>query len=1059
MTKRQNLFPKLMKPREMNFLKAAGIIFLLSCVMSQYAVADTNDKHAVAITEQITKVSGTVLDEKGESVIGATVKVKGSTSGTITDLDGKFSIDAKLGSTIEISYVGYVTQSVKAESAPIKVILKEDSETLDEVIVVGYGTTTKRSMISSVSTVDAKQMEALPVSNMTQGLAGRSRGLIVVGNGGGINKVQNISIRGGAQPLVVIDGVIREYNDFVTLAPEDVDALAILKDASATAVYGARATNGILQVTTKRGKTGKPVVSYSFNQSWSQPGIWADKLDVWDRAEYANIGRTNDGLDVMYSPETIQIMRDGSDLKNYGNTDWRKLVLNDWAPQTKHNVQMTGGTEANSYFISLGHIDQNSLYKNDNHNMQRTNFRLSQSSTVKSIGLKTTATLDGFIEDSTHPLTSTSSSYYEVFGHIQNRSPLLPGVNKYGLPYNVGDNPVGETAADTGYKRRNTKNFNGNLSVEWEVPWVSGLKLRANGNYRYAVETGKDWRKDPALYNWDSKDPVAVATPSLSHFTKTAYSYNLQYFAEYTKAFGKHGLSVLGGFEATYGESDEYGEGRTGFNFPIDQMFVGPAATQTNYGSEGEAGRAGWIGQLKYNYDNRYFVEASIRYDGSDNFPKNKRWGAFYSGSLGWTVSDEAFMETLRDKHVLDLLKVRASYGQVGLDNWGDNNNPYYLSRFEYLSSYGYNTKGAVIGGGYVPTFSEGAIPSPDITWFTTDQFNFGFDFGSMNNRLYGSFDYFYYSTSGFLYAPDPLKLGYTAPLGQSLPRISSDGELRRGGFEFQLGWKDRIGDFTYDIAANFTKYTEFWNRQPTEAATTLMNPYIRSTQEYGYYGTMLTNLGYYKDANDVYNSVKRESSYNLTGGDIKYKDVNGDGKIDSNDNLRLGRANKPRANYGINLALGYKGWSLNVLFQGAPAFDMYAGDALRMSSGQAEGGMSVIYDFQRDVWTPENTNARFPRLMSAPGLNENNNYQVSDFWLINGAYIRLKDFNLTYDFKHSLLKGVSWLSKANVGFSGQNIFTISDVVKYGLDPENSSMENYGYPNERVFAISVNLGF
>lgn len=1057
MRKRTNLFLRLSKSREMSFLKIVGISYLLLGVTPQ-TIGATARKSGITITEQSKTVTGMVLDEKGESIIGATVKIKGNNTGTITDLNGAFSIAVRAGEILEISYIGYSTQTSKAGNSPLRIILVEDSKALDEIVVVGYGTSTKRSMISSVSTVDAKQMEALPVANMTQGLAGRSRGLIVVGNGGGVNKIQNISIRGGATPLVVIDGVIREFNDFVTLAPEDVEALSILKDASATAVYGARATNGILQVTTKRGKTGRPTIEYSFNQSWSQPAIWSDKLDSWERAEYANTARKNDGLGKTYSPEAIQAMKDGSDPLNYGNTDWRNLVLNKWAPQSKHNIQMTGGTESNNYFISLGNIHQNSLYKNNNHYMDRTNFRLSQSSTIESIGLKTTASIDGYSESTTHPFTSTANGYYQVFSHIQNKSPLEPGVNNWGLPYNSSDNPVGETAEDTGYTRRKKNNINGNLAIEWSLPWVSGLKLRANGNYRYYVETGKDWRKDPGLYNWDSKDPIVANTPNLSHFTKTSFGYTMQYLAEYNKTFGKHGLTALAGFECTYGESDEYGEGRTNFRFPIDQMYVGPADTQTNYGSEGESGRAGWIGQVKYNYDNRYFFEASIRYDGSDNFPKDKRWGTFYSASAGWTVSDEAFMETLRERQILNLLKLRASYGQVGLDNWGDGSNPYHLGRFEYLNSYSYSSKGAVINGIYVPAFYEGGIPSPNITWFTTDQVNLGFDFGSLNNRLYGSFDYFYYCTTGFLYAPDPLKVGYTAPLGQALPRISTDGELRRGGFEFQLGWKDRIGDFTYDIAGNFTKYSEFWNRQPTEAATTLMNPYIRSTQEYGYYGAMFTNQGYYKDANDVYNSVKRESSYNITGGDLKYKDVNGDGKIDGNDNLRLGRSSRPRSNYGINLALGYQGWSLNVLFQGAPAFDMYAGDALRMSSGQI-AGMPVIYGFQGDVWTPDNTEARFPRLMSSPGLNGTNNYQYSDFWLINGAYIRLKDFNLSYDFKHKLLKNVNWLSRASLAFSGQNIFTISDVTKYGLDPENSSMENYGYPNERVFAISVNLGF
>ena len=1049
-----------MKPREMNFLKIAGTSFLLLCTAPQLVVADTNENTAVTITQQQNgKVTGIVTDQSGEPLIGVSVLVKGMMTNAITDINGKFSINAKKGELLEFSYIGYATVALKAQDAPMKVVMHEDTQKLDEVIVVGYGTTTKRSMIASVSTVDAKQIEDIPVANMTQGLAGRSRGLIVVGNGGGINKIQDISIRGGATPLVVIDGVIRDYNDFVTLAPEDVETLSILKDASATAVYGSRATNGILQITTKRGKAGKPEIEYNFNQSWSQPAIWAKQLPSWERADYANKALQNDGQDDRYSSDAIQAMKDGTDLLNYGNTNWRKTVLRNWAPQTKHSVRMSGGTEANKYYISLGHIDQNSLYRTNTHYMKRTNFRLSQSSTIESIGLKTTATLDGYMQKVVHPYTSTGSGYYQVFSHIQNKSPLTPAVNNFGLPYNVTDNPVAETANDAGYTKEKKNAIDGNLSIEWMVPWVKGLKLRANGNYHYYVEVHKNWRKDSAQYDWDSTEPQYANTPELSHSTKIEQSYNLQYFAEYSQTFGKHMINALGGYECTYGFGDEYGEGRTGYQFAFDQMNLGPADTQTNYGSEWESGRAGWIGQLKYNYDNRYFAEAAMRYDGSDNFPKGHRWGTFFSASLGWSITDEAFMSTIRDRHILDLLKFRTSYGQVGLDNWGDSGNVYHLGRFEYLNSYGYNGKAWVVNGKYVPGFSEGSIPSPDITWFSTDQFNIGFDFGSLNNRLYGSFDYFYYKTTGFLYAPDPLRVGYTSPLGQNLPRISTDGELRRAGFEFQLGWKDRIGDFSYDISTNFTTYNEMWNRRPDESKTSLMNPYTRNTQNYGYYGTMLTSKGYYVDANDVYNSVKPSGSYNLTAGDIKYYDFNGDGKIDGSDNQRLGKSSRPRGNYGISLNLGYKGWSLSVLFQGATPFDMYAGDALRMSSGQTAGGMSVIYDFQKDYWRPDNTNAKFPRLMSSPGLNGSNNYQYSNFWLINGAYIRMKDFKFGYNFKYSLLKKVNWLTTANVAITGQNIFTISAVTKYGLDPENSSMENYGYPNERALAISINLGF
>lgn len=1004
------------------------------------------------------KISGCIKDEKGNPLIGVSVMIKNSSVGTITDLDGNFKIEADPDDVLQISYVGYVTRLLKAGNSHDHIILKEDSKILDEVVVVGYGTTTKRSMIASVASVKSEQLNTLPVSNITQGLAGRAAGLIVQGSGGGINKQQTISIRGGGTPLVVIDGIIRNYNDFTQLASEDIESLSVLKDASATAVYGSRASDGIIQVTTKRGKESKPQVEYNFNYSLSEPSYWKKPMSSWRRAEYANIAKENDGLEGAFSQERINKMKDGSDPLQNNNTQWRDLVLNNFAPQSKHSLRVVGGTEINNYYISLSHIDQDSFYKNNNHWMKRTNFRLSQSVLMKNIGLKTVATIDGYVQKTTHPYTSTASSPYHVFGHIQDRSPLIPGVNSFGLPYSCSDNPVAETASDTGYQRTEDKMINGNLSLEWEVPWVSGLKVRAIGNYRYGFVAQKQWRKDAAKYDWESQDPKYDNTPLLYNSTSYGYHWTNQLLVDYKKTMGKHTLVALGGYEASYARGNYYWLQRENYQFPIDQIGVGPESTQKNGGSESESGRAAWIGQVKYNFDNKYFVEGSLRYDGSDNFPEDKRWGTFFSGSLGWSVTDEAFMERLVEKNILNSLKARMSYGQVGLDNWGDSNNPFHIGRFSYLQSYNLDNKAWVLNGAYVPGFSEGAIPSPDISWFTTDQFDLGFDFASLNNRLYGSVDYFYYRTKGFLYAPNQADVGYTDPLGMALPKVSTKGEHRRAGFDFTLGWRDSYKDFKYDVSANFTKFDQLWANKPDEAISDVMNPFKRSSQQVGFYGNLYQSLGYYKDANDVYNSVKRLGSKNLTSGDLKYQDFNGDGKLDGADQIRLGKSSFPRANYGININLSYKGFFFSTLFQGATRFDLYLSGTASMNGGQT-GELPVIYDYQTDFWTPDNRHSSFPRLMSSPGLNGNNNYVGSDFWLINGAYFRMKDFTLGYDFKQLLLRKVNWLSKATLALSGQNLFTLSETTKYGLDPENASVEHYGYPNERVYALSVSLGF
>lgn len=1055
MTKNFYSLRKLGKPYGLTYSKMAGVglCSLLLCATPQVALADVSHADAVEMVQQTTKIKGTVIDNTGFGVIGAAVVVKGTTNGTVTDFDGNFEIEAKVGDMLEISYVGYKTITIAATAQHMNLTMEEDTETLDEVVVVGYTSTSKRDLIASVSTVKAEQISNMPVANVTQGLAGRSPGLIVKASGGGINSKPSISIRGGGDPIYVIDGIIRSSADFANLSPDDIQSMSILKDASATAVYGSRATNGIIQIVTKQGKEGKVSFEYDFNQSFAQPSIWPEKMSSYERALYANIARKNDGLDPAYTEEGLNHFKNGTDPLNFANTNWRKLVLNDWAPMQKHSIRLTGGSETNQYYVSLGHIDQNSLYKNDNHWMKRTNFRISNSTLIKALGLRINTTIDGYRQHQTHPYTSTASNYYGVFSHINDKYSRYPGVNKYGLPYNITDNPVAETAKDAGYIRNIENVINGKGELIWEVPWVSGLKVRAASNYRYYGETNKSWRKDAAQYDWDSESPIYANKPVLNHTSATGYSFTNQAFVEYANQFGKHNISALGGFEQYYEKTESYWLQRDNYPFDIDQIGVGDANSQTNGGSEQEMGRAAWIGQVKYNYDNKYYAEGSIRYDGSDRFAPGNRWGAFFSGSLGWVVTAEEFMQELVEKNILNSLKLRASYGETGLDESA--------GRFQYMTTYSYDPYAYVMNGQYYPGFTEGSLASPDLTWYTTKQMDFGFDFASLNSRLYGSFDYFYYSTKGYLVAPVGDSYINTA-LGVGLPRVASDSEHRRAGIEVSLGWRDNIGDLKYDIAGNFTIYNTIWALDESESESSRLNPYHRSQQvKQNFYGTLYKNLGYYTSAEDVYNSAGFINSYNsgyLTAGDIKYEDTNGDGQLTSEDMRRLGKSGAPHNQFGLNINLSYKGFYFSTLFQGSLGFDLYVTPALGMQTGQT-GDMPVAYDYQTDFWTPDNTNAQYPRLMSNTGLNSNNNYASSDFWLIDGSYIRMKDFQFGYDFKYKLLKNISWLTRCKVGISGQNIFTISKATKYGMDPEPSDTGYYGYPVERTLAFTLNLGF
>lgn len=1046
MTKRTNLFPSLLKPREINFLKVAGTSFLLLCAAPQFVMADTYEKASVATTQQATdKITGTVIDETGEPIIGASIKVQGSGIGTITDLDGKFTLNVPKKKMIEVSFIGYKTREIAiGKEHQLQITLEEDTKVLDEVIVVGYGTTSKRKTTAAIASVNTDDITKAPTANITQSLAGRAPGLLVNTSGGGLNNFSSISIRGGGAPLYVIDDVISEERDFRNLNAEDIDQITVLKDAASTAVYGARAAEGIIMVVTKQGKAGKMSINYNFNYNWSQPANMPKKLNSYDAAYYANMSKTNDGLKPEFGidNEGIDVMeafRTGSHPSKYPNTDWQKLCLNKFAPEMMHNLNITGGSEKVKAYTSLGYYDQGSLYKGNTNTYKRYNFRNNIVMDFKEIGLKVNSSIDAYKSDLRSPNSQTGDTYGHVWGHIQNRSPWQHGVNQFGQPYNGPDNPVMEISPDAGYTKSEITSVIANIMLEWAVPHIPGLRLKALGNYRINNDKTKAWKKDPKSYDWDG-NLAQAGKPTLKKEYFNYSAYTVQGFANYDRTFNKvHTVSATAGIEAYKQFGDWSTLSRESYLLDVDQIGAGPVSTAKNSSGELEMARAGVVARLKYDYASKYVGEFSMRYDGSDNFPKGNRWGTFYAGSLAWVVSEEGFWKPLKDQHIFDQFKVRASYGEIGSDNIG---------RYAYLQSYSLNDRGYLLGGSWYPGFSEGDLVSKDITWYITRDFNVGFDFGSLNNRLSGSVDYFRKSTKGYLTSPS--SVSYTAPLGLSLPKVKSDGEFIRQGAEFILQWKEKRGDFEYTVSGNFTYFDQYWNINPNEAETDTKNPYKRNTQAKGYWGVGYTSEGFYKDQTDIMNSPKRQSSVNLGAGDLKYGDFNGDGIIDGNDQHRIGKNSIPRGQYGINVDLNYKGWFMSMLWQGATSADFYMGNIIREL---------VVYDFQTDVWTPDNTDARYPRLRSSASFNGSNNYGNSEFWLVNTGYIRLKTLNIGYDFKSKLLKRVAWLNKCTASLGGYNLLTFSGANKFNIDPEIGDGNLYTYPVSRVYSISLSLGF
>lgn len=1046
-------FRKLGKPYGLTYSKMAGVglCSLLLCASPQIALADVATADAIEVVQQSTKIKGVIKDGTGYGVIGAAVVVKGTTNGVVTDFDGNFELNAKVGDVLEISYVGYKTVTIKATAQPMSITLQEDTELLDEVVVVGYGTTSKRKTTSAVAVVKADDIAAVQVSNITQSLAGRAPGLIVQQSGGGLDQRASISIRGGGTPLYVIDGVICETRDFENLNSNDIESMSVLKDASATAVYGARAANGIIMVTTKRGETGKMNVDYSFNYSLSGPANMPEKLGSYDVAYYINQSRLNDGMAAVYSDEDLELFRNGKDPEGHPNTDWQELMMKDYAPEMRHNLSISGGTENIKVYTALGYYNQESLYRTDTHDVQRYNFRSNVETNFKEIGLKMTTGIDAYILDKQNPNVNGAGGYYYVFSHIQNTSPTKVAYNPFGQIYNgTPDNPLLDIAEGGGYNKSSETSVRGNLNLEWALPWVKGLTLKATGSYGITNDRYKNWSAKADTYDWEG-NKAAASKPSLSKSSNYHNQYNLQFFADYSNTFAEvHTVGATFGVEASGSDYDNMSVSRNNYILNIDQINSGPVASAQNSSSEGTSfRRAAFIGRVKYDYAAKYMVEANVRHDGSDYFPSDKRWGTFFSGSLAWAASEENFWKNWGIDKVFEQFKVRTSYGEIGQDD-ADN-----LGRYRYLSSYNYNPKGVYLGGAWNHTFSEGNLVCNDITWYTTKDFNVGVDFASLNSRLSGSIDYFAKITTGYLASPS--NVGYTAPLGKSLPKVKTDGEYIRQGFEFILQWKDRIGDLSYGASANFTVYDGKYNINPYESETDLKNPYKRSTQESSYTANYYKSLGYFKDYLDVMNSPWRTSSSNVMAGDIKYYDFNGDGKLDGEDQHRLGAGRAPKANYGINVDLGYKGWNFNMLWQGATNYNVYLGSNL---INGADVGYDVLqYDFQTDYWTPDNTDAPFPRLHSSSSFNGGQNTRGTDFWMVDMKYIRLKNISIGYDFKHKLLKKVAWMSKCNLSLSGYNLLTFSPAMDYGYDPEFGVESGYGYPVNKTYTISLNIGF
>lgn len=1033
------------------FLKSCCFMLFFTFSVNPIYASDTNSSFSLknistnttlSTNQAKVKVRGTVEDLNGEPLIGATIVNKNARDeGTIADFDGNFEITVPSSAVLIISYTGYISQEVQVKANEfLKIKLREDSKLLEEVVVIGFGSTSVRKNSAAITSVNTDKVKNLPFADMASALQGRVAGVIVQqgsaepGQGGA-----SISIRGNGEPLFVIDGFISTKGRYLSLNKADIKSTTVLKDAASTAVYGMNAGNGVIVVTTRQGEVGKLNATYQSNIAYSTPSYPTKRMNAYQYAR--SINNLNQGLgfgvNSFKTPEEMAYIQDN--LGSY--TNWDRVALRSYAPQSEHTLSLSGGSDKLKYFGSLNYFGQDGIYTENVINYDRYNYRSNVSSYFDEIGLTIDMNVNGTVTDEKYP----PASAYTIYSRLKDRTPFEKPFTKDGLLSNQFDNPMLILMSPGNIKMRTVYNQLA-VGANWDLPWVKGLSLGFNGNYNIESQDRADWIETAAYY--DEEGNATKERPENIQMSRSSYQvsrYDLNFRADYKATIAnKHNLQATLVHTRQYYYTKGLNAGANGFSTTaIHQIQKGDASTVTASNSEGKQAWLGYVGRFGYDYDNKYLIEFSGRYDGSDNFPKGKRWGFFPSVSAGWALSEENFFESIKSSNILTYFKLRGSYGKIGLngaDHWA----------YAYLPTYNYNTNGYVVDGKLVNTVTPGAMPSINMTWYDRTKYDLGFDMFLFNDQVEIVLDYFFERTKGYL---SSAQYEFTDPLGYALPLVVSKAENRVEGLDGSVKYNTKFGEVDFNAGFNFTYYRTYSFRT-NEDKVTLANPRIRTQGTYGgRLGTGYVGTQFYQTPDQVLNNPKRITSRDLRPGDLMYKDINGDGKIDGQDQTRYGHNPSPKFVFGFDLGAAYKGFNIMANIQGTGRRQTYMSN-IAMGS---EGERRLDFKYQTDTWSPENTNASFPR----PGnqtMNDNNNYVGSDFWARNSNYVRLKTLTLSYDFKYSLLKNTSWLNNLSLFISGVNLFAVGPSVKYG-DPEANNFDGYSYPMMRTYSFGFQVGF
>ena len=1016
------------------------------------------DKHIIitkteGINQQTKDITGKITDTNGEPIIGANVFVKGTTTGTITDAEGDYFIsNIPPNSILIVSYIGMTSQEVSVENrSTINVVLEEEAIGLQEVVAIGYGTAKKATVTGSVISVKGNEILKAPVTNTSNALMGNLPGLSSSqtsgepGNDGANIRIRGVNTLGNNSALIVVDGIPGRSLDRID--PASIETITVLKDASA-AIYGSQAANGVILITTKRGTQGKAKVSINFNQGFNQPTRVPNMANA---AEYATMLNEIDvyrGSNQRYTSDQIQKFRDGSDPWNYPNTDWFGEVLKEWSSQNYLNASVSGGSEKWKYYISLGTKSQDGYYHNSATYYKQHDFRSNIDGEIsKHVKLK--FDVSGRMEDKNYPTRGA----YNIFRMLMRGKPIYPGYWPDGNPgpdLEYGDNPVVVSTDATGYDRDKWYVLNSNLRLDIDIPWIKGLSVNANASFDKDFRFRKRFETPWYLYSWDGKSYDEYNNPVLVKGKKGFEDARLQEWAEdnqtillngvidYSVNIDRHAIKAMVGMESRERSGDLFNAYRRYFiSTSIDEMFAGGDKDKNNGGSSFENARLNYFGRMNYSFADKYLFEFVWRYDGSYIFPKKGRFGFFPGISLGWRASEEKFWQ--ENLSFIENFKLRASWGQTGNDR---------IDEWQYLSSYAFNNNGYtyIFGNDQEnKLLMESRIPNRDVTWEVANQSNVGFEAYLLDNKLSVEGDFFYNKRSNILWQRNA---SVPTTTGLTLPR-ENIGKVTNKGFEFNIGYRNKINDLMYNVSLNggyATNKITFWDEAPGRPE------YQKSTGKPIPSDPANVDSDLYYEAIGIFRDQAALDAYphwpGARPGDIIFKDVNGDGQIDANDRIRSDKTNIPKFTGGLKISLSYHQFDFSVLLQGATGGVRY----IKTESGEIGNFLKDFYDKR---WTEDNPDAKGPRTFidaSEYWRNYNNTY-----FLHKTDYLRVKNIELGYNLPAKFNQKVG-ITNLRIYISGYNMLTFSPDLK-DFDPESSQANGQSYPVQRIINGGLALTF